>query len=199
MDYEKIITMPPYILASKSPRRLELFAKLGVEFAAEDSGVDEKPASHYPPHLPMILARGKAAALTTRFPDSIIVGADTMIAFEGRMIGKPQSLHEARKLLLGFSGKTHTVVTGVCLLRHTDNLVCVFTARTHVTFSQFDTTRVDAYFSKVDPLDKAGGYAAQTSGDMIIEKMEGSFNNVIGLPTERLAEVIAAVTPRLIP
>lgn len=186
--------MSLYILASKSPRRLELFATLGVEFAAEDPGVDEDPASHYPPHLPMIFARGKAEALSTRFPDSIVIGADTMIAFAGRMIGKPQSRHEARKLLLTFSGKTHTVVTGVCLLRRRDNLVCAFSERTQVTFSRFDAERVDAYFSMVDPIDKAGGYAAQTAGDMLIEKMEGSFNNVVGLPTERLAEVIAVVS-----
>jgi len=185
--------MPSFILASQSPRRIELFAAFGVAFTAEDPAISEDPDGSHIPHLPMMLAMQKAAAVADRHPRDVVVGADTMIEFEGRMIGKPLDLKEAREFLLAFSGRTHAVITGVCLMRKIDHLQCVFSEETLVAFKPFDSTLVDDYFTKVDPLDKAGAYAAQIAGDMLIERIDGSFTNVVGLPTERLAQTIRAI------
>ena len=191
--------MSNFILASKSPRRGHLLTTMGVEFVAVDPGVDEDDSDVRDLYLPMKLAKLKAEAVAERFPESVVVGADTMIDFKGWMMGKPRDIKEAEEILMRLSGETHAVVTGVCLRRRTDHLLCMFSVRTLVTFKKLSQGLIAEYLRMIDPLDKAGAYAAQVGGDILIEEIDGSLNNVIGLPTERLAVSLRAIECLAIP
>ena len=176
------------ILASASPRRLELLSGLIGEFSVVASKAEElHDEALGASELCEINARRKAQEVSQRNPDALVIGADTLVALGSRIFGKPQDLLEAKRMLQELSGKTHDVVTGVCLVQSVNRKLSVFHELTRVTFKLLKDPEIDAYLKAVHVLDKAGAYGIQEHGEMIVEDVDGSFNNVVGLPTERLA------------
>ena len=179
--------IPPLVLASRSPRRRELLLAAGakdVKIAASD--VEESSdTSHGLAALVLNNARAKATDIAAQFPQSIVLGADTLVWLDGAALGKPDGPDEARQMLARLSGRVHEVCTGVHLIRLDPHLQVEFHETTRVRFRPLDAAAIDAYLDKVDVLDKAGAYALQEHGDLIIESVEGSRSNVVGLPVER--------------
>lgn len=187
------MTTLPLILASASPRRAELLRQLGVEFQIAPSGVREverEPLSAG--ETARINAYRKARAAAKHHPDALVLGVDTVVALGGRLFGKPATLGEAEQILLTLAGKTHRVVTGVCLLHLRAHRQTIFFGETSVTFRPLTREHIRRYHELVDPLDKAGAYGIQEHGEMLVEAIAGSFTNVIGLPLERLAAELRA-------
>jgi nucleoside triphosphate pyrophosphatase len=183
------MNLPPIILASASPRRAELMRFLGLDFKVVPS---DAPELHHGPltahEVAQLNACRKARAVGKRFPDSLVLGADTLVYLKTKLFGKPANLTEAYHMLEQLSGRTHEVVTAICLLHLRSHRQTVFAETTFVTFHSLDAVKIRRYLGRVNPLDKAGGYAIQEDGDLIVEKISGSYSNVVGLPVERLQE-----------
>jgi len=174
----------PIILASASPRRSALLREAGPAFASMrimTSDVEEG-------NDPLENAMRKAEAVAQMNPRALVIGADTVIRFEGKTIGKPADLEDAKRILAMLSGHTHDVATGVCVRCIEADILVRFEEATHVTFRMLTSEGIDNYIQAVNVLDKAGAYAIQEHGEDIIEKIDGSLTNVIGLPLERLKE-----------
>ena len=137
---------------------------------------------------PLENALRKAEAVAQMNPQALVIGADTVIRFGGRTIGKPADLEDAKRILAMLSGRTHDVATGVCVRCVEADILVRFEEATHVTFRTLTPEIIDKYVQDVNVLDKAGAYAIQERGEDIIEKIDGSLTNVIGLPVERLKE-----------
>ena len=178
------------ILASKSPRRIEFLRDLGIDFICHPAHIDENNLQASPEKFPVILAREKAAAVAELYPNDLVLGADTIVSIDEHIIGKPKDIADAEKILLSLSGRTHKVISGVCLIRKADSILHAFSDVSFVQFKNLDIKTIREYFSHVNPLDKAGAYAIQEYGEMIVEKFEGSKNNIIGLPTEKLLQAL---------
>ena len=177
-----------FILGSGSPRRKELLSQVLPEFKVIVSDADEL-TTH--PDGPIALvqenAKLKARSVAQLHPDCWVLGADTLVALNDRVLGKPKSIEEGCSMLRVLSGETHTVSTGLCLINVEKEYQVSKVDSSRVTFKQLTDPVIDQYFSEVNPLDKAGAYAIQTRPDLIIQKFEGSRTNVIGLPVELLA------------
>jgi septum formation protein len=141
-------------------------------------------------------ARAKATDIAAQFPQSIVLGADTLVWLDGTALGKPADIEEARQMLARLSGRVHEVCTGVHLVRLNPHLQVEFHETTRVRFRSLDDAAIGAYLDKVDVLDKAGAYALQEHGDLIIESVEGSRSNVVGLPVERTLAALRRFTPQ---
>lgn len=178
---------PPLVLASASPRRAELLRQLGVDFQIVTS---EVPEIHHDQltarEVSQINAYRKARAVAKHYPDAVVVGADTLVYLDTQLFGKPISLEEAYQMLERLQGRTHQVVTAICLLHLREHRQLLFAEQTFVTFRPLDAVRIRRYLNQVNPLDKAGAYAIQEQGDLLVESIEGSYTNVVGLPVERL-------------
>ena len=181
--------MKPLVLASASPRRLQLLKQAGFHVEVDISGAEEiEDHALTPDNLALENARLKWRAIATRRPEDFILAADTVVWLGGRFYGKPSDLAEARQMLASLVGRTHEVVTGVVVGRLSG---CVeFAEHSMVTFHDLNSVSIARYLESINPLDKAGGYAAQDDDGRLIAKIEGSRSNVIGLPMERLAEVL---------
>jgi septum formation protein len=180
------------ILASASPRRRELLAGMGIRFRVEISRAHEKHSVFLSPvENAQFNAWRKALAVSGLFPQDIVLGADTVVSLENRIFGKPRDLAEAAWMLRQLRGRVHQVITGVCLMRGDPPLQRLFHDLTHVTFHEVDDDQVRRYLDCIEPLDKAGAYAIQDHGDLLVARFEGSFSNVIGLPTEKLGMHLA--------
>jgi septum formation protein len=189
---------PPLILASASPRRADLLRQLGVDFQIAPFGVREVEAGPLSAgETARINAYRKARAAARKHPDALVLGVDTVVALGGALFGKPATLGEAEQILLTLGGKTHRVVTGVCLLHWRAHRQRIFFEETAVTFRPLTRAHIRRYHAQVHPLDKAGAYGIQEHGEMLVEAIAGSFTNVIGLPLERLAAELAAFGFRL--
>lgn len=173
--------LPPVILASQSPRRRDLLAKAGVPFSIVIRDTEELKDTALPPReLCLHNARAKAEAVFREHPDSTIIGADTLVFLDGFPLGKPQDAEEARTMLRMLSGRTHHVCTAVSIqspLGMKDMAVL-----TEVTFRTLAEEDIRRYMELVDVMDKAGSYAFQEHGEMIISSVRGDTDNVIGLP-----------------
>ena len=179
-------TVRPVILASASPRRSALLKEAGPVFAdmrIMTSHVEEGSD-------PLENAMRKAEAVAKLNPQALVIGADTVIRFEGETIGKPADLEDAKRILARLSGRTHEVATGVCVRCVEADFLVRFEEATHVTFRTLTPEIIDKYVQDVNVLDKAGAYAIQEHGEDIIESIDGSLTNVIGLPVERLKETV---------
>jgi septum formation protein len=162
-----------------------------VRFDVVPAGVTELAPEHLTvPELCLLNAHRKARAVAKRYPDRLVLGADTMVALGGRRYGKPRDLAEAAKMLGELAGRTHEVVTGVCLLGLRDHRERLFAETTRVTFRPLGEPEIRAYLAVVNPLDKAGAYAIQEQGDRLVADLEGSYANVVGLPVERVLEAL---------
>jgi septum formation protein len=185
--------MTPFlVLASASPRRKELLRQLGVTFDVVPGEVAEIVSEVMrPAEICQINAYRKARAVAKHYPDAVVLGADTLVCLGQHVFGKPADLNQAFYMLRMLQGQAHEVITGVCLLHLREHRQRAFAVSTTVKFRPLRTSEIRHYFELVDPLDKAGAYAIQEQGDMIIEAVEGSLSNVIGLPLEQLAEELA--------
>ena len=180
----------PIVLASASPRRRELLAGAGVVFEVIHSPAEEvHDATLQPDVLCELNAVLKAGAVARIRPDATVIGADTLVFIDDMPLGKPRDLNEARGMLRLLSGRPHQVCTGVCIV-HPGGEKCVFHDFTEVTFCSLNDTMIEEYLGLVNPLDKAGGYGIQEHGERIIAQIQGSFENVMGLP---VAKLIAAL------
>ena len=181
------VKLPPLILASASPRRSELLRQLNAEFRVIPSNATEIRSEDLSPgELSQINAYRKARVISKQHPDDLVIGMDTLVALDDVVFGKPASLAEAREMLLRLQGRLHVVVTGVCLIHLRRHRQRIFAELTQVTLKPLSVTQIEAYHAAVNPLDKAGAYGIQEQGDMLVESVEGSFSNVVGLPVERL-------------
>ena len=181
--------LPPLILASASPRRAELLRHLKLKFKVLPSDATEIFDGQLSPReLCQLNAHRKARAVAKKIPDALVMGADTLVFLGREIFGKPRDLDEAKKMLAKLQGRTHQVVTGVCLMQLRAHRERIFAASTDVTFHPLTAEQIGDYLSKMNPLDKAGAYAIQEHGDTIVAEISGSYSNVVGLPMERLRE-----------
>ncbi len=180
-------TAYPLILASASPRRKMLLRQLGVDFQVVASGFRE-PAPRpgvTPREYAMANASGKALHVHQKYPDAVVLGCDTIVVLDERILGKPVDFQDALAMIRSLSGRVHQVVTACCLLlpkgqRHE------FLGRSSVWIGDFDDRVLRAYVSTEEPMDKAGAYAIQGTGAFLVERVEGSYTNVVGLPVSML-------------
>lgn len=179
--------IPPLVLASRSPRRRELLAAAGCDaLEVEEAQVEEShDASSGLAGLVLANARAKAAVVSARRPQAVVLAADTLVWHEGAPLGKPRDLDDARNMLRRLSARVHEVATGVHVVRRATRQQVEFCEITRVRFRALDQSTIDAYLARVEVLDKAGAYALQEHGEMLVESVEGSRSNVVGLPVER--------------
>lgn len=181
------MNLPPLILASGSPRRSDLLRQMGVEFRIITSDATEIHDGELTAHeVAQVNAYRKARTVAKKHPDALVLGADTVVYLDMLLMGKPGSMEHAYEMLEKLQGRTHEVVTAVCLLNLRSHKQRIFTEGTNVTFRSLDAVAIRRYLTKINPLDKAGAYAIQEEGDSIVEKIAGSYTNVVGLPIERL-------------
>lgn len=186
------MTLPPLILASASPRRAELLRELRVEFAQLTSAAEECHQDDFTAReLCLLNAYRKARVIAKQHPQALVLGADTLVYLGTALFGKPADMADAHRMLRELSGHTHQVVTGVCLLQLNPHRCRLFAETTNVTFRALDEATITHYLQAIEPLDKAGAYALQDHGDMIVQQVAGSWSNVVGLPLERLRHELA--------
>ncbi|MCG0278158.1 MAG: Maf family protein [Thermanaeromonas sp.] len=183
--------MPQLVLASASPRRRQLLSQLGLKFTAVPSTVEEKIYADLPPReRVMALARAKAEAVAQDLSDAIVLGADTLVVCQGRVLGKPATPQEAEAMLSFLSGKTHEVYTGVAVVKVPGMHLRQAWERTEVRFRQLAPREIKAYVASGEPLDKAGAYGIQGLGALLVEGICGDFFNVVGLPLVRTVSLL---------
>jgi len=181
--------MKRIILASASPRRKELLENIGLKFEVEPSDYPEDMRSGLSPaELARSISLEKAKAVASKHKKAVVIAADTFIVFRGKIMGKPGTEAEARKMLMRLRGKPHSVITGFTILDTDENRVFTKSVETVVYIKNLTSEEVDAYVKSGEPLDKAGAYAIQGLGSIIVERIEGDYFNVIGLPLSALAE-----------
>ena len=179
------------ILASASPRRRELLAELGVAFDVVVADVTEHEEASTDPRIMVAHnAALKADWVAARYPDAIVLGADTTVFIDGQALNKPADAAEARAMLRRLSGRTHPVFTGLAVRRGRDGLAIDDRAASEVTFKLLDEATIETYLSRVNTLDKAGGYAIQEQSGLIVAGYRGSFSNIIGLPLETTKQIL---------
>jgi nucleoside triphosphate pyrophosphatase len=187
--------MPPLILASASPRRAELLRQLELAFKVVPSEAMEVFDEQLSPlELCQLNAHHKARAVAKKIPDALVLGADTLVFLERETFGKPRDLDEAKQMLAKLQGRTHQVVTGVSLIHLRTYRERLFAISTDVKFLPLTAEQISDYLSKINPLDKAGAYAIQEHGEMIVSEISGSYSNVVGLPVEQLRAELNAWT-----
>lgn len=177
--------MAEIILASASPRRKELLATAGIEFTVKVADVEEKIDDGLTPaEVVRSLALQKAQAVADKNPEAIVIGADTIVVLDDVILGKPQSEENAVEMLTSLSGRSHTVYTGVALIK--GDKVRNFCEATQVEFYDLTEEDIDAYVATKDCMDKAGAYGIQTNGCVLIRKIDGDYFNVVGLPVSKV-------------
>jgi len=179
---------PDLILASASPRRKELLSRLGYPFKILESGVPEdEPPGMTPWEAVQFLAALKADAVAEKLNRGIILAADSVIDLDGQILGKPADHADAVRILKELGGRTHRVVTGVCLLDLGSRRRSLFSVATKVNMEAYSDEEIDTYVDSGEPMDKAGAYAVQGLGGNLVSSVQGCYNNVVGLP---LCEVV---------
>jgi len=176
------------ILASASPRRAEILRSAGLQFSVLSSAVDETPMpSEVPQDLVRRLALAKAELVAARaLGPAIVIAADTVVVLEGAILGKPRTSEDARQMLEKLSGRTHSVMTGVALIRLPDAERREFIETTQVHFASVSNEEIVKYLASGEPFDKAGAYAIQGLGGRFVPRIDGCYFNVVGLPLARL-------------
>lgn len=187
--------MKKIILASSSPRRKEILNMIGFDFEAVPSECEETTTKTEPCDIVCELSRQKAYDVFRRVPDAackIIIGADTVVAYDGKIFGKPKSRPEAQRMLKTLSGNMHSVYTGICVLCN-DRVVNTY-QKTDVYFRNMSDSEIERYVDTSEPLDKAGAYGIQGKGAVFIEKIEGDYFNVVGLPVSLLYSILKEIS-----
>ena len=179
------------ILASKSPRRRYLLTQAGLVFSVVPSKVDESSISVSSPALfAKVLAEAKAMEVAAKFPESWVIGADTIVLIDGLILGKPDSREHAGEMLSRLSGQTHQVITGYCIYQHASERRISDSIKTDVTFKKLSDQEIQWYIHTSEPFDKAGAYAIQGLGTFMVESIHGSYTNVVGLPVCEVIECL---------
>lgn len=177
------------ILASASPWRKTLLQRAGIEFDIEVSGFDENLKQKVSPkELVKQLALGKARAVAIRHKNAVIIGADSVASFKGKILGKPKNNREARIVLRKLSGREHKLITGFAIIDTKTGKTIVKAQETKITFRTLTTQEVNAYVATGEPLTVAAGYAIQGGGSSFAKRIEGDFYNIVGLPLATLVE-----------
>ncbi len=180
--------MSKIILASSSPRRKELLEKYNLDPIIFKPDIEEKELDcEKPIQIAMSLAFEKAYCVSKYFKnDEIIIGADTIVVFENKVLGKPRDKEDAFRILSLLSGKEHHVITGLSLIQANSNLKIIDYEKTKVQFRELTKDRINRYIRTMEPMDKAGAYGIQGYGEMLVKGIEGCYSNVVGLPLGKL-------------
>ena len=187
--------MTEFVLASASPRRKELLEKMGLQFSIVVSEADEStvsrdiPVNLYVQELALLKASATAKMLL-RNKKALIIAADTIVTLDGEILGKPDGEDGAKKMLSSLSGRTHEVYTGYCVMRISDGKTVCNSVKTEVKFKTLTEQKIRSYIESGEPMDKAGAYGIQGLGSMLIEKINGDYFNVVGLPVSALADTL---------
>jgi septum formation protein len=183
--------MKKVILASRSPRREELLGRILEDFEIEESGIDEASGETDPDKLAGTLAERKAADVFSRNRDAVVIGADTVVAADGKLLGKPRDESEARKMIALLAGRTHSVHTGVCVAA--EGFIKIICCKTLVSFDEMSQMDIDDYISAGDYKDKAGAYGIQGAAAKYITGICGDYYNVVGLPVHALYKILKEI------
>ncbi len=185
--------MTELYLASSSPRRKELLQQLGLNFTIYPSSISEDKFFHLQPEKRAVeLAKSKAHDVAKKMNQGIVIAADTMVVFDGRVLDKPSDNLEAKEMLATLSGNKHKVITGLALVNVTDKITLSDSAVTDVWFRQLKSFEIDNYISTDEPADKAGAYGIQGLGALFVDKINGCYYNVVGLPLAVLTKMLEA-------
>ena len=180
------------LLASASPRRRELLTLAGVDFTVCVSNADEAvPAGTPPAQAAMLTAEKKARAVARTHPADTVLGADTIVVDGDAVLGKPRDAADAGAMLRALSGKTHAVITGVCIVK--GGQAETFYHESKVTFYPLSDAEIDAYVATGEPMDKAGAYGIQGRGCTLVERIEGDYFNIVGLPVAEVVRRLSAM------
>lgn len=177
------------VLASRSPRRIDLLRTVVPDFIVDPADLDESLPSGGDPDPEAVaaeLAARKADEVAVRHPNSLVIGADTVVALDSTLFGKPESPGDAERMLHGLSGKTHRVITAVALRLRSQSISFDFRETTRVTFRELTHEEISRYVATGEPFDKAGGYAVQGGAREFVAALSGDYDNVVGLPVTRL-------------
>lgn len=179
-----------FILASASPRRRELLKQIGVTFEVMPAKGEEVITKEQPEQAVMELSRQKAEEIAAGIQDEqvLVLGADTVVAYDGKILGKPKDETDARAMLSMLNGRTHSVFTGVTIIviRNGKSEIHSFYEETKVTMYPMTDAQISYYIQTEEPMDKAGAYGIQGKGAVFIEKINGDYNNVVGLPVAKI-------------
>ncbi|MBQ3022521.1 MAG: septum formation inhibitor Maf [Clostridia bacterium] len=181
-----------FVLASKSPRRKELLKNIEIQAEIIPANVDESALSSLPPEKMVTqLALLKATDVARSFGgNTYVIAADTVVVMDGKIFGKPHDIADAKRMLTFLSGATHSVYTGYCVIRCSDGTAVARFEKTDVTFRTLTDSEIDAYIKTREPMDKAGAYGIQGKGSIFIEKINGDYFNVVGLPVCALSKLL---------
>jgi septum formation protein len=184
--------MQKLILASASPRRSAMLREMGITFETVPSPFiePEHADGQHPRSYVKANARGKARLVAENRAEGIIIGADTVVVHRGRVLGKPASMNQARQFLAMLNGDKHDVLTGVCLIDAHNSRMLVEAEKTTVTFRRLNSHEINRYLQCINPLDKAGAYAIQSYGSIIVERITGCYYNVVGFPIARIEKML---------
>ncbi len=181
------------LLASTSPRRVQLLKEFRFDPQVASPEVDELACDFFTPvELTLFNANRKAVAVAARHPLQVVLAADTVVAIDADVFGKPRDFDDARRMLNRLVGRTHLVITGVAIVQPHKRSAILQAEETAVSFRPLTGVQIDEYLKSIRPFDKAGAYAAQDSPEMIIKRIKGSFTNVIGLPMELVVPLLGA-------
>lgn len=184
--------MKRLILASGSPQRKQLLREAGYSFEVQTASIVELSVDFLTlSELTLLNACRKTFAVARTAPDAVVIGADTLVALGTMVFGKPANLEEARSMLTRLSGQTHEVVTGIAICNFTERCALSAIVTSEVRFRELDSESIARYLCRIDPLQKAGAYAAQIDAETVIDHIDGSFTNVVGLPMETVPELLS--------
>ncbi|MCU0614504.1 MAG: Maf family protein [Desulfobacterales bacterium] len=188
---KKSTKVPLFILASKSPRRQYLLKQAGLDFLVVPSRLDEnKMAKNAPEEYVIKLAEAKAEDVAQKYPESWVIGADTIVVIGDAILGKPRSKDDARNMLLRLSGQTHQVYTGFAVCCKAEKRLFSQVVKTDVLFKELSDQEIQWYIHTPEPFDKAGAYAIQGMGTFLVRSIHGSYTNVVGLPVCEVIEFL---------
>lgn len=191
--------MRKIILASKSPRRKALLNNIGLKFTVEVSNIEEKININIKPQKTAEkLSLEKARQIAKKHKDAIIIAADTFVVYKNKILGKPETEKNAEKMLKLLSGKQHLVITGFTIIDTKSGKTVTKSDETKVYMKKMTSGEIDAYIKTKEPLDKAGAYAVQEKGGIFVEKIEGDFLNVVGLPVFKLTSELKKFNVRIL-
>jgi septum formation protein len=193
MKFSVINKKSPLILASASPRRKQLLTQMGLPFRSVISHVSEKEPSGDPAEISRLLAEKKALQVYAKNKASWILGADTVVAIDHHLLGKPENRGHARQMLTLLKGKEHRVITGICILTPTGKVAHSEAITTRVWFIRLTRQQIEDYILTGEPYGKAGSYAIQGIGSFMVERISGSYTNVVGLPLCALIRALMTV------
>ncbi|WP_072912271.1 Maf family protein [Pseudobutyrivibrio xylanivorans] len=181
--------MMKIVLASNSPRRKELLAQAGIEFIVDPADIDEVTSETFPAKVVEDLSRQKALAVAGKHKGEIVLAADTVVAFDDKILGKPKDEEDAFRMLTELSGRAHQVYTGVTIV-DAGGEVKTFSECTEVTMYENSPEAIRSYIASKEPIDKAGAYGIQGLGAVLVKGIEGDYNNVVGLPLAKVYRVL---------